>query len=124
MSPTQSTTPERRRFVDRLRGIEPWAEPSSDLLDDVLAAYGPADLETVWAIVLRYAQAHDDDIHELLDRQADDSRSLPVLSDPALVLVLERLENDRYALRRAWAPHHDPVELRRLASLWGIRLDI
>lgn len=123
MSPAQPTTIERRRFLDRLRRLEPSAGPTSEVLDDVLPAYGPVDLETVWEIVSRYARAHCSDIRELRDRQADDSRSLSVLSDPALVCVLERLDNDRYALRRAWAPHHDPAELRRLANLWGIRLD-
>lgn len=115
---------ERRRFVERLRRITPGAASSTELLDDVLPAYGNVDLETVWRIVSTYTRAHAVELRRLLDREAADARRPRILSDPAIMCVLERLDNDRYALRRAWAPVRDPAELRRLASLWGVRLGI
>jgi hypothetical protein len=113
---------ERRRLLERLRRITPGAARCTELLDDVLPAYGNVDLETVWRIVSNYTRAHADELRRLLDREATDARRPRVLSDPAIMCVLERLDNDRYALRRAWAPCRDPAELRRLASLWGVRL--
>lgn len=115
---------ERRRLLERLRRITPGATSSTELLDDVLPAYGNLDLETVWRIVCSYTRAHADELRRLLDREATDARRPPILSDPAIVCVLERLDHDRYALRRAWTPARDPAELRRLASLWGVRLGI
>jgi hypothetical protein len=118
----ESADTERRRLLERLRRITPGAARCTELLDDVLPAYGNLDLETVWRIVCSYTRTHADELRGLLDREADDARRPRVLSDPAIMCVLERLENDRYALRRAWAPRRDPAELRRLASLWGVRL--
>ena len=115
---------ERRRLLERLRRITPGAGRSTELLDDVLPAYGNVDLETVWRIVSGYTRAHADELRRLLDREAADARRPKILSDPAIMCVLERLDNNRYALRRAWAPVRDPAELRRLASLWGVRLGI
>jgi hypothetical protein len=115
---------ERRRLLERLRRITPGAARSTDLLDDVIPAYGDVDLETVWRIVSSYTRAHADELRRLLDREAVDTRRPRILSDPAIMCVLERLDNDRYALRRAWAPRRDLAELRRLASLWGVRLGI
>lgn len=114
---------DRRRLLDRLRRITPGAAPCTEVLDDVLPAYGNVDLETVWRIVSSYTRVHADELRRLLDREATDARRPRVLSDPAIMCVLERLDNDRYALRRAWAPRHDVGELRRLASIWGVRLE-
>ena len=112
---------ERRRLLKRPRRITPGAARCTELLD-VLPAYGNVDLETVWRMVASYARAHADELRRLLDREATDAPRPSVLSDPAIICVLERLGNDRYALRRAWAPRRDVAELRRLASLWGVRL--
>lgn len=113
---------ERRRLLARLRRITPGAGNSSELLDDVLPAYGDADLETVWRIVSSYTCTHTDEVRRLFEREAGDARRPALLSDPAIMCVLERLDNNRYALRRTWAPVRDSRELRRLASLWGVRL--
>ncbi len=122
MSGPRPADTERRRLLERLRRITPGAARSTDVLDDVLPAYGNVDLEIVWRIVSNYTRAHADELQRLLDREMADARRPMVLSDPAIMCVLERLANDRYALRRAWAPRRDLAELRRLASLWGVRL--
>jgi hypothetical protein len=122
MSGPRPAERERQRLIERLRRITPGASRRTELLDDILPAYGNVDLETIWRIVSSYTSAHADEVRRLLDREVADARRPRVLSDPAIMCVLERLDNDRHALRRAWAPRHDPAELRRLASLWGVRL--
>ncbi len=124
MSGPPTPSAEHQQLLERLVQLRPGTAGSTELLDDVLPAYGGANLQTVWGIVSGYARAHTGELRQLLDRQAADARRPRILSDPALICVLERLENDRYALRRAWAPVRDPAELRRLASLWAVRLGI
>jgi hypothetical protein len=88
----------------------------------VLRAYGDLAVSKICRIVGDYAVEHAREIEALLSRQQDDPRQPRLLSDPALICVLERLEHDRYALRRNWSPAHDPRELRRVADLWGVRV--
>src|SRR5262245_51357891 len=115
---------EKSRLLARVRSVTPGPaaeSPNSDVFDDVLRAYGDLDAETIWQVVNSYAREHGAELRGLLARQQDDWRRPRLLSDPALLLILERLEHDRYALRRSWLPAHDPRDLRRLADLWGVR---
>jgi hypothetical protein len=123
--PDTGTAEERERVLCCLRRWSPprpGSPPRSDVLDDVLAAYGDLDTLTICLLIRDYARAHASELDALLDRQERDPRRPAVLSDPALMCVLERLEHDRYALRRSWVSAHDPRELRRVADLWGVRL--
>lgn len=118
---------ERDRLLSHLRRVTPGpaAEaPSSEVLDEVLSAYGELDVTAIEQLVDEYARAHGAELRGMLERQLHDRRRPRLLSDPALLLILERLEHDRYALRRSWVPSHDPHDLRRLADIWGIRLGI
>lgn len=72
--------------------------------------------------IASYARDHSAELEDLLERQAEDPRRPALFEDVALLCVLERLEHDRYALRRAWMGQRDPGELQRVADLWGIRL--
>ncbi len=97
-------------------------ERPSDVVDQVLEAYGDLPVATICRLVRDYAAIHSVELTALLGRQEHDNRRPALLSDPALICVLERLEHDRYALRRSWTPAHDPRELRRIADLWGVRI--
>lgn len=118
---------QRDRLLTCLRSVtpEPAAESStSEVLDEVLSAYGELDVDAIWQLAAEYAHAHRGELGAILNRQREDRRRPRLLSDPALLLILERLEHDRYALRRSWVPAHDLQDLRRIADLWGIRLGL
>jgi hypothetical protein len=102
----------------------PGAAPQGDstVLGVVLDSYGPIPAAEICERIAGYARQHSAELEEMLERHVPDPRHPPLLDDPALLCVLERLERDRYALMRAWTPRHDPKELRRVADLWGIRL--
>jgi hypothetical protein len=126
-APAAPNPQERDRLLSCVRRVTPGpaAEtPTSEVLDEVLSAYGELDIAAIWQLVDEYARAHSAELQGVLDRQMHDRRRPRLLSDPALLLILERLEHDRYALRRSWVPAHDPQDLRRLADLWGVRLGI
>lgn len=128
MGPHTALSPaERARLLACLRSVTPGPAAdaaTSEVFDDVLSAYGDLDMSSIWRLVDEYARAHDAELRGVLARQQNDRRRPRLLSDPALLLILERLEHNRYALRRSWLPAHDPDELRRLADLWGVRLGI
>ncbi len=96
----------------------------STVLDEVLQAYGGMRTGEICERIASYAIDHSRELEDLLGRQAQDPRHPALLEDPALLCVLERLEHDRYALRRVWTRRRDPAELRRVADLWGIRLGL
>lgn len=96
----------------------------SDVLDDVLQAYGDMGGQEICECIASYALHHLAELENLLGRHARDSRYPALLRDAALLCVLERLEHDRYALRRVWIRRRDPAELRRIADLWGIRVGL
>jgi hypothetical protein len=124
------TTPsaaDRERLLGCLRSITPGPAAhatASEVLDDVLRAYGDLSTDAVCRIVTAYARAHARELRSVLARREGDRRRPRLFSDAAIFCVLERLEHDRYALRRGWVPAHDPAELRRVADIWGIRLGV
>ncbi len=121
----QRSSEEQARIIGCLRSRHtPGASTAapSAVLAEVLDAYGDMPVPEICRRVLDYASDHSVELRELLARQSHDPRHPALLDDAALPCVLERLEHDRYALRRAWSPRHDPRELRRVADLWGIRL--
>jgi ppGpp synthetase/RelA/SpoT-type nucleotidyltranferase len=86
------------------------------------------------ALVPLYSEPPDqivDRIEEWIDRRGDRLRevftrpsanSSPLASQPEILLILERLENDRAHLVEAW-PVEIPFEwLEQLAGAWGTRL--
>jgi hypothetical protein len=117
---------ERRQCVERC--LLRWRIPGAGIatrgavLDAALEAYGDMRVHEICDRIGRYARDHSAELEDLLKRQTKDPRRPPLLEDVALLCVLERLEHDRYALRRAWVGQRDPVELRRVADLWGVRL--
>lgn len=115
---------ERERLLTCLRELHPLphSDPTSEVIDSVVQAYGDLDVSIICALISAYTRNHADELKRLLARQEHDRRRLSLLSDPALPGVLERLEHDRYALRRSWAERHEPRDLQRLADLWGVRL--
>jgi hypothetical protein len=119
------STKDRERLLSCLRRWTPGAAEMtvhSRIVDDVVATYGGLDASGICALVSDYARLHASELADLFARQRRDRRRPALLSDPALLCVLERLDHDRYALRRSWARAHDPRELRRVADLWGVRL--
>jgi hypothetical protein len=125
MHTTPASQETRRQLLACLRNPNPGeaaSGPDTGALDSALRAYGDLDAHEICKLALEYATAHDDELQQLLRRHASDARRPALLSDPALPCVLERLEHDRYALRRAWEQSGDPRELQRVADLWGIRL--
>jgi hypothetical protein len=128
MCPSAIPSPEERnRLLSCLRRITPGPAAnatSSAVLDDVVRAYGGIDVDAICRLVTDYARTRASELLGLLARQQNDWRRPRVLSDPALLCILERLEHDRYALRRSWVPAHDPADLRRIGDLWGIRVGV
>jgi hypothetical protein len=108
----------------RMDDVDPRPRASSEILRQVISAYGDRKLAEIRSLVDAYLRAHQQELRRLLAAQAHDRRRPPLLSDPALPCVLERLAHDRYALRREWTPKHDPRDLRRLADLWGVRIGL
>lgn len=122
---TERSHRDRLRVQMYLRALAyPRVPESSAVLDDVLLAYGEMDADRICSAVGAYVDTNRGDLRCLLDRYRDDPRTPAVLTDLALPCVLERLENDRYALRKNWAPKQDLHELRRVSDLWGIRLGV
>jgi hypothetical protein len=122
-TPAARTAEEREQLLCCLRRWSPITKHrGSDVVDEVLGAYGDLPVAAICRLVQNYATSHSTELAALLDRQKHDRRRPSLLSDPALICILERLEHDRYALRRNWTPAHDPRELRRIADLWGVRV--
>lgn len=96
----------------------------SETLQEVLLAYGDLTTAEVRRLVEDYLREHRSELRHLLAAQQNDSRRPPLLSDPALPCILERLEHDKYALRSRWIPKHNLRELRRLADFWGVQISL
>jgi len=63
----------------------------SDVLDDVLQAYGDLDVDEICRVVTTYAREHGAELRDILARREGDYRRPPLLDDPAIFCVLERL---------------------------------
>jgi hypothetical protein len=120
--PVIRTSKERDELLACLRRWSPMpTDARSEVVDEVLEAYGDLPVSAICQLVRDYADRHAAELAALLHRLKDDRRRPALLTDAALLCVLERLEHDRFALRRSWSPVHDPRELRRVADLWGVR---
>jgi hypothetical protein len=106
----------------RMNDVDPRPRPPSEMLHQVILAYGDLKVDEILGLVDAYLRAHKMELRRLLAAQEKDGRRPPFLSDLALPCILERLEHDKYALRREWTPKYDPRDLRRLADLWGVRI--
>jgi hypothetical protein len=109
-------------LAHRMDDVDPRPRAPSEILRQVIFAYGDRKLDEIRTLVDAYLRAHKQELRRLLAAQAHDCRRPPLLLDLALPCILERLEHDKYALRREWTPEHDPRDLRRLADLWGVRI--
>lgn len=109
-------------LAHRMDDIDPRQRAPSEILRQVISAYGERKLDEIRGLVDVYLRTHKQELRRLLAAQAHDCRRPPLFTDPALPCLLERLEHDRYALRREWTPEHDPRDLRRVADLWGVRI--
>jgi ppGpp synthetase/RelA/SpoT-type nucleotidyltranferase len=96
---------------------------TSALLIPVLSSlYGCETAEIISGHVRPYLAKHDAELRALYDRHDGDTRANPLLYQPEVFMLLERLANDPYRLQETWPAEIDVSLLTRLAALRGTRL--
>ena len=72
--------------------------------------------------IIPYVDSKDAELRELYERHDGDARANPLLYQPEALMLLERLDDDPYRLRRVWPGLLEVEPLERLAVLRGKRL--
>lgn len=99
-----------REFLD-------WLEDASDdelshhVLEAVQHSYRPEELERFEAIVADFARTHQNRITQLLKLHRDVADEYPLLFQPEVLAIAERLDRAKQALIAAWREAQLPYEL-------------
>lgn len=91
---------------------------SAALLPSLWALYGNSD-EEVCSHLERFRDANREHLCFVAEQHADDQRVAPLLHQPELLLILDRLESDPRGLLEAWPLTVPRVWLEALADAWG-----
>jgi hypothetical protein len=102
--------PDKTREADR--------RISAALIPLVWSLYGDSD-DQVRAHLVRFRQAKWRHLHFVEEEHADDKQVAPLLHQPELPLILDRLEADPTGLREAWPATLPRIWLEALAEAWG-----
>ncbi len=89
---------------------------SALILPDVAALYDRPLSAVLQDVVQPWVAGHETELRDLYARYNGDARANPLLFQPEVLLIFERLENDRFNLKRVWPGGFDR-ELRGLAAI-------
>ena len=93
------------------------SEMSHYFLSNVSSLYDPD--EDIMAIITAFLKANSDDIALVATQRQD----ILFFSQPEIVVILERLENKRFALEEYWSRKYPMDQLEAVANAWGKSLD-
>lgn len=118
--------PERDR---QCRLIAEWSSPdrvkdadervSAALIPPLLALYGDSEEEEVRSHLKRFRRINSSHLSFVERQHADDRRVAPLLKQPELPLILDRLEADPRGLLDVWPLTVPRIWLEALAEAWG-----
>jgi hypothetical protein len=91
---------------------------SEALAPRLLQLYGDSDAE-LRAHLTRFRRAHCRQLQFIVVHHAEDPRVAPLLRQPELPLILDRLEVDPYGLLESWPESVPRMWLEALAEAWG-----
>lgn len=95
------------------------AELSLSILHVIASAYRDEELERFDALITDFAQSRRAALRRLLDAHVDDQRADPLLFQPEMLAVYERLHEAPNALRSAWDRELDPPLLTSISETLG-----
>lgn len=82
----------------------------------LLPLYGSDDPEAVTSAVDRFLEKRRDKLSDILERDKD---RILFMSQPEILMILDRLEADHYRLEQIWASQLPMDELQLIATAWG-----
>jgi len=91
---------------------------SAALVPSLWALYGDSD-EEVRNHLERFSNANREHLSFVAEQHADDQRVAPLLHQPELPLILDRLEEDPRGLLEVWPLTVPRTWLEALADAWG-----
>lgn len=91
---------------------------SEALAPGLLHLYGDSDAQ-LRQHLNRFRQAHRRQLQFIITHHAGDPRVAPLLQQPELPLILDRLETDPYGLLECWPETVPRIWLEALAEAWG-----
>ena len=111
-----------RHFI-RLVGVEWDRELSLEVVRHLLPLYAPASSHEVVRMLGEIGSSDVSVLHAVLEREqkSDLDRSVFLLQ-PEMLMIYERLQKDRHALREHWSTVYPEEELERFALAFGIVL--
>lgn len=95
---------------------------SALLIPAIRSLYDCAADAIVDSRIAPYLEEHHEEIQALYSRHEGDERANPLLYQPEVLLLFERLDTNPYTVRPAWPPMIEIELLERLAVLRGRRL--
>lgn len=95
-----------------------WSEDSQDITDRILQASGVMNVDEHPAKLEQFEHDFREKIQEILYRYKNSDASI-ILHHPAVLLVFERLEHDRFSLKESWNNLLPNDEFEILQSIWG-----
>jgi len=88
----------------------------------VLKSY-PSDVEDAIQKIRVFSKDNDEALRRIYDQYTKINERSAFLFQPEALAIFERLETDRYALKKAWEEEELPIgELIRIGEVWGIEI--
>lgn len=95
------------------------AELSLSVLEVVATAYSTEELQEFEGLVTNFMNGQREEIKTLLDQHRGDQRVDPLLFQPEMIAIAERLTNSAHLLRSRWDQQLPPSLLSTLSSTLG-----
>jgi putative GTP pyrophosphokinase len=94
-------------------------ELSFQLIKNLEAIIDPGEIENFGNLIREFVDRNDHKLKQIFEDYASDPHCSPLLFQPEVLLIFERLEKDEFKLKDSWIKILPLSLLESLASIWG-----
>lgn len=99
-------------------------ELSVEVIEKLLPLFESSELEEFDSLIDCFVNGEREKLYDIFQDYQADSRRNPLLFQPEVFLIFERLEKDPFKLKEIWTQSFPDSLLESLANIWGTSVDL
>ena len=99
-------------------------ELSLEVIEKLSPLFETSELEEFDTLIDSFVNCKREKLSDIFQDYQDDSRHNPLLFQPEIFLIFERLEKDPFKLKEIWMQSFPDSLLESLAIIWGTSIDL